>query len=172
MAKFDTFPIDPDRLGEALPLVRMSIPGITETRWLGHCSQMIRLGGGVIAAAAPDGALHGIASWRPDDDLRLGLVLRVEMMVAIELSAASPVRTALCDALEALCLDHEAVGVALSLPVRGDDQSAAFTDSWTRAGFRRQALCLCKPLRLPREGAATASRGSHLRLVEPSGPTD
>jgi hypothetical protein len=160
MTKFTAFALSGDRLGDALPLVRMSIPGMTETRWLAHCHQMIRLGGGALAAAASDDVLHGIASWRPDDDLRLGRVLRVEIIVALELSAANPVGTALCDALEALCAEHEAIGVALSLPVRGDDRPSPFAESWKRAGFRRQGLFVCRPVRPARRGP-----GACLRLV-------
>lgn len=169
MTEFKAFPLTSDRMGEALPLIRMSVPGMSETRWLAHCDQTIRQGGGVLAAAAPDGTLHGVASWRPDDDLRLGRVLRVEMMAALELSAANPVGTALCGALEALCPDHDAFGIALSLPVRGDDQSA-FPESWRRAGFRRQALFVCKPVGPAARGAPV--RGFRLRLVEAAAPPD
>lgn len=167
MPKFLTFDLFHDRLGEALPLVRMAVPGIDERRWSAHCHQMIRLGGGVLAASAEEGALHGVASWRPEEDLRLGRVLRVEMMVALELSDANPVRTALCDALEALCEGHEAVGIALSLPVRErDGRPTAFPETWRRAGFRRQALFMCKTVGSPRRPGTLSLGDSRLRLVE------
>lgn len=167
MTHFLTTQLDDDRFREALPLVRMAIPGIDERRWFAHCYQMIRLGGGVLAAATKDAALHGVASWRPEEDLRLGRVLRVEMMVAFELSLANPVRTALCDALEALCGDHDAIGVALSLPIRErDGQPTSFPETWRRAGFRRQGLFMCKPVKPGRRSPGAPPEGARLRLVD------
>ncbi len=171
MTLFLTSSLDDRRFAEALPLVRMAIPGIEDARWLAHCRQMARLGGGVLAAAAGDSELQGIASWRPDEDLRLGRVLRVEMMVALELSVANPVRTALCDALEALCLVHDAIGVALSLPIRErDGRPTALPETWRRAGFRRQALFMCKPIRPAPRGPSPPAARSHLRLVDTPDP--
>lgn len=168
MPHFLTSALDEERFDEALPLVRMAIPGLDRQRWRTHCRQMARQGGGVLAAAA-DGALHGIASWRPDEDLRLGRVLRVEMIVTLELSDANPVRAALCETLEALCAAHDAVGIALSLPVR-ERGAASFPESWRRAGFRRQSLSMCKPIRPGRRWPTPPGDGPHLRLVEPDSP--
>ena len=166
MPNFQTVQLDEARFAEAVPLVRLAIAGIEQDRWLAHCRQMIALGGGVLGAAAEDSALHGVASWRPDEDLRLGRVLRVEMMVALELGVANPVRTALCESLESLCGDLGAVGVALSLPVRDRGRGPApFPDTWRRAGFRREALFLCKTLRSPPRGPAPGEGVPHLRLV-------
>jgi hypothetical protein len=167
MAHFLTVQLDQDRFGEVLPLVRIAIPGVDEQRWFAHCHQMIRLGGGVLAAATEDFSLHGVASWRPEEDLRLGRVLRVEMLVALELSHANPVRTTLCDALEALCASHDAVGVALSLPIRDrDGQPTSFPETWRRAGFRRQALFMCKPVGPARADRPAPFRGGRLRLID------
>jgi hypothetical protein len=170
MSDFLTTALDEERYDEALPLVRMAIPGLDRERWRAHCRQMARQGGGALAAAA-DGALHGIASWHPDEDLRLGRVLRVEMIVALELSGANPVRAALCETLEALCVAHDAVGIALSLPVR-DGAPSSFPESWQRAGFRQQALLLGKPVRPGRRWPAPPSGGSHLRLVQAPDPPE
>jgi hypothetical protein len=172
MPHFLTSALDEERFDEALPLVRMAIPGLDRERWHAHCRQMARQGGGVLAAAA-DGALHGIASWHPDEDLRLGKVLRVEMIVALELSSANPVRAALCETLETLCAAHDAVGIALSVPVRDRGGAASsFPESWRRAGFRRQALFICKPVRPGRRWPAPPAGGSHLRLVEAPDPPE
>lgn len=160
MTQFTTFELNHERLVEAFPLVRMALPGIDQERWLAHCYSMIGRAGGVLAAAPWEGAIQGVATYRPDDDLRLGRVLRVEMLVTLELSAANPARAVLCEALESLCLDHDACGIALSVPVRSDG-AEGFPESWERAGFRRQALLVCKSARPPRP------EGPHLRLVEP-----
>ena len=166
MPDFSTSQLEPTRLNEALPLVQMSLRGVDGPRWLSHCAAMARAGGGVLATAAPDGALFGIASWRPDDDLQLGAMLRVELMVAIELSASNPVRISLCDALGKLC---ERAGAALSLPFRRDDLSSAYPASWKRTGFRHQSLFVCRPGLQERVGPPA---GAHLRLVESPAPSE
>ncbi len=172
MTHFLTYELDEERFDEALPLVRMAIPGLDRERWRAHCRQMARQGGGVLATAAGN-ALHGIASWHPDEDLRLGRVLRVEMIAALELSGANPVRAALCEALEALCVVHDAVGIALSLPLRDRGSApASFPESWRRAGFRRQAMFMCKPVRLGRRWPTPPPGESHLRLVEAPDPPE
>jgi hypothetical protein len=166
MPRILTFELFHDRLGEALPLVRMAVPGVDERRWFAHCHQMVRLGGGVLGAAAEDAALQGVATWRPEEDLQLGRLLRVEMMVALELSVANPVRAALCESLETVRGDLEAVGVALSLPARDrDGRLTPLPETWRRAGFRRQALFLCSKSGPDRQPSASSEGVPHLRLV-------
>ena len=116
MPEFSTFPLEPARFAEALPLVRIVLPWLDRTEWGAHCAAMADLGGGVLASAAPGGALHGIASWRPDDDFRSGGVLRVELMAALEFSAANPVRASLRRGLVRLCVARGAVGLLFPAP--------------------------------------------------------
>ena len=111
MPEFPTFPLQPSRLAEALPLLRIVLAGLDRAGWDAHCAAMAGLGGGVLASAAPGGALHGIASWRPDDDFRSGGVLRVELIAALELSAANPVRASLRKGLVRLCVARGAAGL-------------------------------------------------------------
>lgn len=91
----------------------------------------------VLAAASPDGALYGIASWRQDDDLLLGDVLRVETMIALEVRVSNPVRTSLCNVPEKQCSE---LGAVLSLPFRRDDMSWGYPRNGKQAGSRKQAL--------------------------------
>ena len=65
MPEFPTFPLQPSRLAEALPLLRIVLAGLDRAGWDAHCAVSL-----LLASAAPGGALHGIASWRPDDDFR------------------------------------------------------------------------------------------------------
>ena len=104
MPEFSTFPLEPGRFAEALPLVRMVRAGLDQASWRAHCASVVGLGGGL---------LHGIASWRPDHDPRLGRVLRVEIIAALELSAAAPVRASLCGGLVRLSVEREAAGLLL-----------------------------------------------------------
>jgi hypothetical protein len=143
MSHFLTLQLDPEGLCEALPLLRLALPGLDELRWVAHCEDLVRAGGGVLAVAAADGAFHGVALYRPQSDLRRGKVLRVDMLVAYELSPAGPVRAALLAALEDTCRNVEARGMVLLVPdtglgTIGNRKSAPFE----RAGFRSEAALM------------------------------
>lgn len=146
MPHFSTFRLDHARLCEALPLVRMAIPEIDPARWVAYCENLIRLEGGVIVAMAADGGLHGCAIYHPEEDLRLGRIVRVDAMVAFELNPSNPVRLALCEAVAALCSALGAGGVMLTVPARDPgDQGSGKARSWASAGFRRHGTAMWKP---------------------------
>jgi hypothetical protein len=143
MSHFLTLQLDPEGLCEALPLLRLALPGLDELRWVAHCEDLVRAGGGVLAVAAADGAFHGVALYRPQSDLCRGKVLRVDMLVAYELSPAGPVRAALLAALEDTCRNVEARGIVLVVPGTGlgtiGNRKGA---SYEGAGFRSEAALM------------------------------
>jgi hypothetical protein len=165
MPEFSTFQLQPARFGEALPLVRMVLAGLDQASWRAHCASVVGLGGGVLASAARGGPLHGIASWRPDHDLRLGQVLRVEMIAALEFSAANPVRASLCSALVRLCSERDAAGLLLNLALHREDLPSSLAQSWQRAAFRPQAFFVRKPFPAARVTQASAGRTSGIAAV-------
>ncbi len=167
MPGLSTFQLEPVRFGEALPLVRLVLAGLDRAGWRAHCAAIVGLGGGVLASAAPGGALHGIASWRPDHDLRLGPVLRVEMIAALELSPANPVRASLCSALEQLCMERDSAGLLLNLAFRLADLPSSLAESWPRAAFRPQSFFV----RMPYPAAnGTPAPARHRPGVETAAP--
>jgi hypothetical protein len=136
----------------------MAIPEIDSSRWIDHCRNLDRLNGGVLAAAASDDVMHGIAIYRPEEDLRLGRIVRVDAMVTFELNPANPVRQALCEAIEALCEVLKARGTLLMTKERDSGGAgSASAQGWESAGFRRQGAALWKPLRF--ESALRAEQG-------------
>ena len=143
MSHFLTLQLDPERLCEALPLLRLALAGLDELRWVAHCEDLARAGGGVLAVAAADVAFHGVALYRPQSDLCRGKVLRVDMLMAYEFSPAGPVRAALLAALEDTCRYVEARGIVLVVPDTGPgtigNRKGAFFE---RAGFRSEAALI------------------------------
>lgn len=132
----------------------MAVPDIDRPRWINHCETLIRLEGGVLAAAAADGGMHGLAMYHPDDDLRLGLIVRVNAMVAFELNPANPVRRALCGEVEAICEAIEARGIILTVPKRDSERPGSRkARGWESAGFRQHGTVLWKPQRYERRYA-------------------
>jgi hypothetical protein len=145
MTHLSTMKLTAERLCEALPLLRMALPGLDELRWAAHCEDLARAGGGVLAAAAA-GSLHGIALYRPQSDLRRDMVIRIETMVACELSPAGPVRVALLAAMEELCSEIGARGLVLIIPCAGPRAMASpKSRSLERAGFQPEAALMWRP---------------------------
>ena len=111
--------LEPDELARAWPLVRIVSPWLNPEAWQGSAEELIAHGGGVISVVAPDGCLHGIATYEPIDKSRTGRVLYVETLVTFELSRRAPARHALCDALDLLGHAFVCRSVVLPLPSKG-----------------------------------------------------
>ena len=101
MPDLRTLLLDESQLAQAYPLVR-SAARVGPEQWKKFARELIASGGGVLAVAADDSCLHGVAAFRPAGTLRHELSLHVEILVAFELSRQAPVREALCGALEKL----------------------------------------------------------------------
>lgn len=148
MPHFSIVELDQGRLCEALPLVRMAVPEIDGPRWTNYCENLRRLNGGVMVAIASDDGMHGLAIYRPVEDLRLGRIVCVDAMVTFELNPANPVRKALCEAVEKLCDTMEARGIMLMIAERvSGDQGSCKARGWESAGFRQHGAALWKPQR-------------------------
>jgi len=96
-----------ERLLAAWPIIRASGAQPCAEWWIGQAARLIDEGGGVLAARAPDGIVHGVVIYRLARDDRVGKVLSVDTIVAFELSRGAPVRKALCNALDELSLTLE-----------------------------------------------------------------
>lgn len=106
-------------LADAWPIVRMSLAHADGAWWLCEAGDLLQRGGGVLAAHAPDGSIHGIATYEPVVKPRAGKVLAVDRLIAFELSRSAPCRRALCDAIELLAPALGCNGVALAVPAKG-----------------------------------------------------
>jgi hypothetical protein len=117
------------QLAEARAMVELG--GGSPQGWDAEAAALIRRGGGVLAARAPDGALHGLASYEIVERRGAGRELAVGRLIAFELNRRQPVRNELVGALQRI---SEARGctsvtgaVALSRAARtcGRDGSAS-----------------------------------------------
>lgn len=102
MPQLDVIELDQDELALAWPLVRTSSPELDLEGWRATAEALIDRGGGVLAVAAPDRALHGIATYEKIDKPSFGRVLHVDILVTFELSGRAPVRQTLVQALRQL----------------------------------------------------------------------
>lgn len=107
-----------ERLADAYPLVR-SATRVSLRRWEEFGRQLIAAGGGALAVVAPDGCIHGVASFRPRPNLRHHQSLDVELFVAFELSGTKGVRAMLFAELERLGAERQCDSLTLTTAAKG-----------------------------------------------------
>lgn len=127
MPRFAIDHLSDDQLREAWPVVRMSQAHANCDWWMGEAAALIERGGGILAARAPDGNVHGIATYAVAHKPHLGRVLAVEDLVTFELSRRAPARHALYEALELLASAFDCRSIVLPLPSKGHLQHRAKT---------------------------------------------
>jgi hypothetical protein len=115
MADFTVEHLDDSRLAEAWPVARMAGLHLDSGWWQSDAHELIARGGGILAARAPDGSIHGIAMYEPAAKPRSGRVLAVRELITFELMRGSPCRSALCETLDLLATLLACSGVALPL---------------------------------------------------------
>jgi len=127
MRRFGIEHLSDDQLLDAWPVVRMSHAHANSDWWISEGTGLIDRGGGVLAVRAPDGSIHGVATYEVTRKALLGRVLTVDTLIAFELSHRAPARQALCDALELLASAFDCRSVALPLPSKGQVEQRAKT---------------------------------------------
>ena len=114
MLQFTVQQLTREQLASAWPLVRAGGAILDLDRWLEAGRRLLGNGGGILAVATGEGALHGVATYETVEEVAAGKVLQVDTFVTFELSRRAPVRAVLCDALERLgaALGCDAVSVS------------------------------------------------------------
>jgi hypothetical protein len=125
MASFAIEHLGDDQLLDAWPVVRMSHSHANADWWMSEAAALIERGGGVLTARAPDGTIHGVATYHVGRKALLGRVLAVDTLVTFELSRRAPARCALCEALELLASAFDCRSIVLPLPSKGQVQHRA-----------------------------------------------
>lgn len=136
MPQFTIIDLEADELAQAWPLVRMASPWLDQATWQSSAEELIGHGGGVVAVVAPDGWLHGLATYQPIDKARAGRVLYVETLVTFELIRRAPVRQFLCDCLEWLAPALGCDTIAVSMPAGGTVPKSWRSADWLGGGSR------------------------------------
>lgn len=116
MALFVIEHLSDGQLADAWPVVQQARSHANADWWSSEAAALIERGGGVLAARAPDGTIHGVASYQVARKALLGRVLAVDMLITFELSRKAPARKALCEALELLASAFDCRSIVLPLP--------------------------------------------------------
>ena len=119
MARFAIEHLSGDQLLEAWPVVRLAQAHANCDWWMSDAAALIERGGGILVARAPDGNIHGIATYAVARKPLLGRVLAVDTLVSFELSRRAPARHALYEALELLANAFDCRSIVLPLPSKG-----------------------------------------------------
>jgi hypothetical protein len=109
--------LDEQKLLDAWPLLPSTNAEPLPTWWENEALELMGRGGGVLAARAGDGCVHGVATYECVHRPRAGRVLAVDRLVTFELKR-EPVKQALCDALYVIAAAFCCSAVALPLPAK------------------------------------------------------
>jgi hypothetical protein len=110
--------LDERKLLDAWPLLRLAGSDPLPDWWGNEAVELMSRGGGVLAARAPDGSIHGIATYECVHRPRAGSMLAVDRLVTYELNRKEPVKDALCGALRRIAAAFRCSAVALPLPAK------------------------------------------------------
>ena len=125
MPQFEIDHLNRDELLDAWPVVRMSDSLANCDWWISEAAELIERGGGILAARALDGNIHGVATYEVARKPLVGRVLNVDALVTFELSRRAPVRHALYKALELLASAFDCRSIVLPLPSKAHVQHRA-----------------------------------------------
>lgn len=140
MPSLEVKELESDRMAEAYPLIRRTARASPD-RWAKFGRDLAARGGGVLAAFAEDGRVHGVAAYLPVVSLKHGKALRVEAIAAFELGHASLVRNTLSAALDQLARQKDCVAVMISLDAKGLSSSRSRRRrSWESLGLTAETM--------------------------------
>jgi hypothetical protein len=120
MAVFTIEHLDERKLLDAWPLLRLAGAEPLPDWWGNEALDLMGRGGGVLAARAPDGSIHGIATYECVHRPRAGSMLAVNRLVTCELNRKEPVKGALCGALHRIAAAFCCSAVALPPPSKAN----------------------------------------------------
>jgi hypothetical protein len=119
MPAFTIEHLDESRLLDAWPVLRAAGAEPLPDWWEIEALELMQRGGGVLAARAPDGSVHGVATYECVHRPRAGSMLAVDRLMTFELNRKEPVKAALCEAIYRIAAAFCCSSVALPLPAKG-----------------------------------------------------
>ena len=135
MTDLSVQPVGADRLAEVYPLIR-SATRVSLERWKQFGEELLRCGGGVLAVAAPDQCVHGVAAYRPARNLRHEQSLDVEVIVAFDLRGDDRVRAALCKELERIAAELQCSAVNFTVSAKSAEPASRARSGLERLGLK------------------------------------
>jgi hypothetical protein len=146
---FTTFTLSPDLVSVAFPLVNAAIPTVDLATWQRFVQPMTNAdlvgSEGVIGLRNEAGYLCGLMVYRIDRDLKNGVTLAVDLLVALDLVNVIAAGRALLQAAEAKALELHCSGIHIRL---GSEQKA-LADCLNAGGYRPSANLYCKKVAPP-----------------------
>jgi len=133
------------RLAEVYPLVR-SATRVSLERWEEFGKELLGGRGGVLAVTAPDDCVHGMAAYRPVENLRHQQSLDVEVIVAFELRGDDRVRELLCRELERIAVDLNCSAVNFTVNARTAEPSSRAREGLERLGLKLDTACFVREI--------------------------
>ena len=146
MPHFTVAPLDQAQLAAAYALALSVVPDLSPEHWR-EFARVKQEQGGLLGLFAGGGELFGFLSYRIEESLRLGRVMRIDNFVTVELNRRAPGRRALCRAAEALAREKGCAAMELRLSSRGYvDEGSDRAQNWISLGHQLESVLFTKVL--------------------------
>jgi GNAT superfamily N-acetyltransferase len=147
---YHVWPLAPEQLVQAFPLVKAIEPDMTLERWLVYAGAFLQHREGqaarkILTVQCDKGYIHGLAFCRCKPDLRLGCILEVENFVSLDLTGGKRAGRALLKATEQQARDWGCGYVRLSL-LDDETRHHPVTATIRSSGYRQEPDRLAKQL--------------------------
>lgn len=119
MPPFTIDQLDDRNFRDAWPVLRLASSEAIPDWWEHEACALLDRGGGVLAARAPNGLVHGIATYECVHRQGAGSMLAVDRLVTFELNRKQPLREALREALYAIAAAYCCSSIAMPMPAKG-----------------------------------------------------
>lgn len=133
---------------EAYPLVQLCHSSVTLDQWLSFAHRLARLPrqrGGLLAVKDKRDYVHAVISYRIDNDMRPGPVLRVSDLIVGRL-AGRTIDRVVVKAVEQLALEISCFSIAVELPQSAEGKvDTANRSALVNAGFSPCAILFQRP---------------------------
>jgi hypothetical protein len=152
--QFQVKPLAPDRVDATFTIAQAAVPGLTLERWRQFAANAVPPGNaatapGILVVENERGYIQGFCTYRLQRDMRHGLILAVDDLVAIDLINSDAVAAALVDALESTARRLGCSAVRLHMEESaGGTTSPVLYEFLKRSGHAVDAVRLVKPIDL------------------------
>ncbi len=142
-----------DEVERAYPLVQSAAGGLSLENWETYAAGRLASGvvaprahSGIVAVENAEGYLQGLFGYRVDTDLRCGLTLQCENLIALAMIKSDPVIAALVEAMESLARMRGCQALHVTIQQPGAGTTGHGPKVLKGAGLSAETVGFCKRL--------------------------
>ncbi len=149
--RFTIKPLLPEQVAQAFPVVHTARPNLTLDRWVDYAGELAAgktqaVANGIMTLQNDQGYIHGLFTYRVDQDLEHGRTLLAENVVVLGLTEQAAATVALIEAVEDLARRHDcgAIHTQLIGATAGPIADHSIVNFFRDSGHQFGGLRMCK----------------------------